>query len=245
MAVVPDAGRPEGEGGLAGLERRLGHRFTDRALLRQALTHRSAGQPHNERLEFLGDSLLGAAVAERLFHDLPQADEGLLTRARARLVNRRELAARARELALGEHLRLGPGELKSGGWRRDSILADALEAVLAAVYLDAGWPALTALVERVFAAALAALEHHGTDKDPKTRLQEWLQSRRLPLPQYRTVSESGPPHERRFTVRCVLDGLEVEPVVASGPSRRVAEQEAARLMLERLGRAPAGGQADG
>lgn len=235
MAVVPDRRRHgQGDAGLADLERRLAHRFADAALLRQALTHRSAGRPHNERLEFLGDSLLGAAIAERLYRALPDADEGLLTRARARLVNRRALASRARELGLGEHLQLGAGELGSGGWRRDSILADALEAVLAAAYLDGGWEALRTVIDRVFGTVLDELARGGTEKDPKTRLQEWLQARRLPLPEYVTVAETGPPHAPCFTVRCALDGVDVEPVQASGRSRRVAEQAAAQAMLERL-----------
>jgi len=213
----------------------LGHNFRDPGLLRQALTHRSAGRPHNERLEFLGDALLNLIVAEALYQRLPQADEGELTRARASLVRESSLALIARRLELGDQLALGPGELKSGGYRRDSILADALEAVAAAIYLDAGFDALKlqalAWFEPLFAALPATPE-----KDPKTRLQEWLQARARPLPQYEILAAEGEEHARRFVVRCrVGDDLSAE---AEGGSRRQAEQAAAAAILQALGEAP-------
>ncbi|HBC52132.1 MAG TPA: ribonuclease III, partial [Stenotrophomonas maltophilia] len=156
----------------------IGHAFSDPALLKQALTHRSAGAPHNERLEFLGDSIVNMMAAEALYRRWPKADEGAMTRARAELVREGALAAIARTLQLGERLTLGPGEMKSGGHRRDSILADAVEAVVAAIYLDAGFEACRAVVLPWFSASIEALPASGRpEKDPKTRLQEWLQAR--------------------------------------------------------------------
>lgn len=157
----------------------IGHAFSDPALLKQALTHRSAGAPHNERLEFLGDSIVNMMAAEALYRRWPKADEGAMTRARAELVREGALAVIARTLQLGERLTLGPGEMKSGGHRRDSILADAVEAVVAAIYLDAGFEACRAVVLPWFSASIEALPASGRpEKDPKTRLQEWLQARR-------------------------------------------------------------------
>jgi len=171
---------------------RIGHVFQDPGLLQQALTHRSAGTPNNERLEFLGDSIVNMMVAQALYLRWPKADEGALTRARAELVREGALAVIARTLELGDRLTLGPGEMKSGGHRRDSILADALEAVVAAIYLDAGFAACQAVVLPWFAASMEALPATGKpEKDPKTRLQEWLQGRQKALPQYELVSESG------------------------------------------------------
>lgn len=212
---------------------RIGHPFKDQGLLRQALTHRSAGAPHNERLEFLGDSIVNLIVAEALFARWPKADEGALTRARAALVCESALAAMARDLELGERLTLGPGEMKSGGHRRDSILADAFEAVVAAIYLDAGFEACRARVLPWFEAPMAAVPVGKPEKDPKTRLQEWLQARQKPLPVYELVSETGDDHARHFRVRCRL----TDPDLTSegeGSSRRLAEQQAAAAAIEQL-----------
>lgn len=211
----------------------LGYRFRDRALLIEALTHRSAGSRNNERLEFLGDALLGFVIAEALYGRFPQADEGQLTRLRAGLVNKETLARIARELSLGEWLRLGEGELKSGGFRRDSILANALEALIGAIFLDGGMEACRDRVQAIFSTALAAVSPDAAEKDPKTRLQEFLQARHLPLPVYRTVSMEGEPHECTFTVECNSPGL-ASPALGSGHSRRRAEQEAAARALTAL-----------
>ncbi len=211
-----------------------GHRFADAGLLEQALTHRSAHARHNERLEFLGDSLLGSIVAEALYAHWPQADEGALTRARAELVRESSLAAIARAMELGQRIVLGPGELKSGGHRRDSILSDALEAVVAAIYLDSDYPTCRAVVLPWFAAAIAALPPpHKVGKDAKTRLQEWLQGRQRPLPRYELLEESGEEHAKRFVVRCVLAEPAVQADGEAG-SRRAAEQLAAEAVLAQL-----------
>jgi len=202
-------------------------------LLGQALTHRSAGSPHNERLEFLGDGIVNLMIAEALFNRWPKADEGAMTRARAELVREASLAGIARRLDLGSQLTMGPGEMKSGGHRRDSILADALEAVVAAIYLDAGFETCRAVVLPWFEDLLAALPEGKPEKDAKTRLQEWLQARQRPLPLYELVSESGDDHAKLFLARCSLQ----EPPVAAegeGTSRRIAEQAAAAAVLEQL-----------
>lgn len=216
------------------IKERIGHRFADPSLLAQALRHRSAGVPHNERLEFLGDSIVNLLVAQALYERWPKADEGALTRARASLVCEPALATIARQLELGPRLVLGSGELKSGGFRRDSILADALEAVVAAIYLDAGFEGCRAVVLPWFEASIAALPATGKpEKDPKTRLQEWLQARQKALPHYELISETGDDHAKHFHVRCTL----VEPAVATegeGSSRRLAEQQAAAAALEQL-----------
>jgi ribonuclease-3 len=216
---------------------RIGHEFANPSLLAQALTHRSAGSPHNERLEFLGDGVVNLFAAEALYQRWPKADEGVLTRARAELVREASLAAIARQLELGERLTLGPGELKSGGFRRDSILADAVEAVVAAIYLDAGYEACRRVVLPWFEQVLAALPVGRPDKDPKTRLQEWLQGRQRALPAYELVSESGEEHAKVFLCRCTLS----EPPVSAegeGTSRRLAEQAAAAGVLEQLALPP-------
>ena len=209
-----------------------GHRFTDPALLAQALTHRSAGSPHNERLEFLGDSLVNQFIAETLYRHWPKADEGALTRARAELVRESALAEIARSLSIGSHLVLGPGEMKTGGHRRDSILADAVEALVAAVYLDAGFDACRTVVMPWFAPLLDALPPpNKVGKDAKTRLQEWLQARQYPLPVYALLHESGEDHARVFRVSCSL----AQPPIRSegeGSSRRAAEQQAAEAALK-------------
>jgi ribonuclease-3 len=213
---------------------RIGHVFSDPGLLQQALTHRSAGTPNNERLEFLGDSIVNMMVAHALYQRWPKADEGALTRARAELVREGALAVIARTLELGERLTLGPGEMKSGGHRRDSILADAVEAVVAAIYLDAGFAACQAVVLPWFTPSMEALPATGKPaKDPKTRLQEWLQGRQKALPQYELVSESGDDHAKTFRVRCCV----ADPAVSTegeGASRRLAEQQAAAAALEQL-----------
>jgi len=212
---------------------RIGHRFADPQLLAQALTHRSAGAPHNERLEFLGDSIVNQMIAEALYQRWPKADEGALTRARAELVREASLASIGRRLELGERLTLGPGEMKSGGHRRDSILADAVEAVVAAIYLDAGFEACRAVILPWFETALAALPVGKAEKDAKTRLQEWLQARQRTLPAYELISETGDDHAKLFRVRCVL----AEPALVTegeGTSRRLAEQQAAAAAIEQL-----------
>ena len=213
---------------------RLGIRFSDPDLLDQALTHRSFGPVNNERLEYLGDAVLSFVVAELLFRRFPAASEGELSRYRASLVSGEALAALAAELGLGERLRLGDGEMKSGGQRRATILADALEAVFGAVYLDQGLDAARGAAERLLAGALAALPEAAALKDPKTRLQEWLQGRGHALPAYTVLEVSGEPHEQRFRVRCDIPALSLS-AVAEGSSRRRAEQEAAQRILEEPG----------
>lgn len=214
------------------LNRFLEYRFRDPGLLETALTHRSASPRHNERLEFLGDALLGFLIADVLHARFPRADEGALTRTRAALVNRECLADIAREFGVGELLHLGDGELKSGGWRRSSILANALEAVTAAIYLDGGLDACRAEVLRWFEPRLVTIDPALAPKDSKTALQEYLQARRRALPSYRTIAEEGPPHRRTFTIECLIEGC--PPVVAESHSRRAAEQDAARIALQKL-----------
>jgi ribonuclease III len=211
-----------------------GHAFADASLLAQALSHRSAGSPHNERLEFLGDALLNLIIAEQLYARWPKADEGSMTRARAELVRESALAAVARRLDLGPRLTLGPGEMKTGGHRRDSILADALEAVIAALYLDGGFDACRRTVLPWFEPLLAALPPlHQVGKDAKTRLQEWLQGRQRALPTYTLLEESGDDHDKRFRVGCTLVELNIA-TEGSGTSRRAAEQAAADAALQRI-----------
>jgi len=211
-----------------------GHVFADGSLLVQALSHRSAGSPHNERLEFLGDALLNLIIAEQLYARWPKADEGAMTRARAELVRESTLAAVARKLDLGSRLNLGPGEMKTGGHRRDSILADALEAVIAALYLDGGFEACRSTVLPLFEPLLAALPPlHQVGKDAKTRLQEWLQARQRPLPVYVLLEESGDEHDKRFRVGCTLSDLNIA-TEGDGTSRRTAEQAAAEAALQRI-----------
>jgi len=213
--------------------RGLGYEFRCTDLLRLALTHRSHGNPNNERLEFLGDGVLNMVVAELLFHARPDVPEGDLSRLRARIVRERTLAEVARSLQLGDHVRLGPGELKSGGFLRDSILADALEAVIGAVFLDGGFDASRRLVERLMAARIEALPDAEALKDSKTRLQELLQARALKLPEYEVIDERGADHDRMFTVICRVDALD-KPMQATATSRRKAEQAAAKRALEAI-----------
>jgi ribonuclease-3 len=211
---------------------KAGYSFRDPELLRLALTHRSAGRPNNERLEFLGDALVNLAVAELLYDTRPRADEGELTRLRAQLVSGPALAERARALGLGNDLRLGPGELKSGGFRRDSILADAFEALVAAVYLDGGFEACREWLRATFREAVESIE--SAVKDAKTRLQEWLQAQGYPLPQYELLAARGEEHARIFEVVCVLAEPEPARFEGSGSSRRAAEQVAAESALDAL-----------
>ncbi len=222
---------------LAELEARLGHQFSNPDLARQALTHRSFGAPHNERLEFLGDSLLNCAVATLLYERFAHLPEGDLSRLRATLVNQASLSQVAAGLGLGERLRLGEGELKSGGFRRPSILADAVEALLGAVYLDAGFDAARAAVERLLGARLESAGNKPVDKDPKTALQEHLQGRGLALPRYAVQKTEGEAHDQTFIVECRVDDFGVV-ATGKGPSRRAAEQAAAEAVLVQLEKAP-------
>jgi ribonuclease III len=215
------------------VERSFGHRLKDAALFRAALTHRSAGGEHNERLEFLGDSVLNCAVARLLYDAHPGADEGALSRLRATLVSGETLARLAGDMGLGAHLRLGAGELKSGGFRRASILADALEALVGAIFLEAGFDAAAAAVKHVIGRRLEELPAADALKDPKTRLQETLQARGLALPVYALTAASGDPHAQLFTVTCEVPTFGLV-AIGEGGSRRSAEQSAARKLLELL-----------
>ncbi len=210
----------------------LNYRFRDPVLAQLALTHRSIGKPNNERLEFLGDALLGAIIAEMLYEVHPNASEGELSRLRAQLVNGQALALVARELELGDELKLGPGELKSGGFRRDSILADAFEALVAAVYLDSGFEACREVVRGLFAERIAALRR--SSKDAKTRLQEWLQAGGWPLPLYELTASHGEDHAKTFDVSCAISEPLPVQSEARGASRRAAEQDAAEMVLNQL-----------
>ena len=219
----------------AALERRLGHKFADPRLLAQALTHRSRGADNNERLEFLGDGVLGCAVADELYARFPQLSEGKLTRLRASLVREEALAEVGKALGLGEFLRLGEGELAAGPEPRPSILADALEAVLGAVFLDGGYDAARRAVLAAFGALIDRLDPERPAQDAKTRLQEVLQARHRQLPQYRVVSVQGQAHRQCFEVECevVETGMKAK---GTGTSRQRAEQQAAMAMLEKLER---------
>jgi ribonuclease-3 len=210
----------------------LPYRFRDPALAQLALTHRSIGQPNNERLEFLGDALLGAIIAEMLYEAHPKASEGELSRLRAQLVSGQALAVLARELELGDGLKLGPGELKSGGFRRDSILADAFEALVAAVYLDDGFDACREVVRALFGERIAMLRR--SSKDAKTRLQEWLQAGSWPLPRYELTASHGEDHAKTFDVSCTISEPLTLSAEARGGSRRAAEQDAAEIVLNQL-----------
>ena len=216
-----------------GLRDRLGYEFRDPALLREALTHRSFGVPHNERLEFVGDAVLNCAVALMLFEQFPATQEGELSRARANLVNRDTLVQLGRQIGLGAHIRLGEGEIKSGGADRASIIADALEAVLGAVFLDGGFVAARTVIDRVYADLLRCADPTTLGKDPKTRLQEWLQARRYPVPEYAVVATTGEAHAQQFEVDCRIPALAVT-TRGSGTSRRAAEQNAAAAAFARV-----------
>ncbi|MDX5409786.1 MAG: ribonuclease III [Thauera sp.] len=212
------------------LQSRIGHPFGDPKLLLEALTHRSFGQPNNERFEFLGDSILNCVMSIALFERFGELREGELSRVRASLVRQDALHRIACELELGSFLRLGEGELKSGGSRRPSILADALEAVFAAVFLDAGFGAAKSVIDRLYAPLLAEVDPRKPSKDPKTALQEWLQGRRIPVPTYSMVQALGEAHAQEFEVACEIPKLGVR-TLGRGPSRRIAEQQSAELAL--------------
>ena len=215
------------------LQSRLGHQFADRRLLAEALTHRSFGQPNNERFEFLGDSILNCVMSMALFARFGQLREGELSRVRASLVRQDALYRIALDLDLGDALRLGEGELKSGGARRPSILADALEAVFAAVFLDAGFDAARSVIDRLYAPLLAEVDPRRPSKDPKTALQEWLQARKVALPTYSMVQALGEAHAQEFEVACEVPKFGIR-TLGRGPSRRVAEQQSAELALAAL-----------
>jgi ribonuclease-3 len=212
----------------------IDYRFIDSTLLQDALTHRSMGSRNNERLEFLGDSVLNLVVSSRLYERRPEAQEGDLSRMRSRLVRESSLAVVASGLGLGKQLNLGESELKSGGFRRASILADAFEALLGAIFLDGGYLACRAVILDLFDPLIEGLPGADALKDPKTRLQEWLQGRARPLPEYELIREEGADHAKKFHVSCTLpdDHTVVE---ANGSSRRKAEQAAAKLLLQLLG----------
>lgn len=219
------------------LSRELDYSFRDIGLLETALTHRSMGSKNNERLEFLGDAVLSFIISTELFLRFPEADEGTLSRLRASLVKGDALAELARGLALGDYLALGSGELKSGGYRRDSILADAMEAIFGAIYLDGGIEQIKTIILRLYEEKIATATPHAELKDPKTRLQELLQSQHLPLPTYTVISIEGEAHAQSFVVQCVVDGLSA-PTTATASSRRKAEQAAAEQALEALNQDP-------
>lgn len=218
---------------LGTLARRLGHPFADPTLLQVALTHRSHSVPNNERLEFLGDGLLNCVIAQALYERFPDLPEGDLSRLRANLVRQDALHGLAAGLQLGNMLRLGEGELKSGGHQRPSILADALEAIFGAIFRDAGYDAARRVILDLYAPLLSDLKPGAAQKDPKTRLQEWLQGRRKPLPRYRLLEASGAAHAQRFEVVCEIDQPALR-TTGHGPSRRLAEQMAAEHALKAL-----------
>lgn len=216
------------------LQRRIGYQFQDPELLLLALTHRSHGNQNNERLEFLGDSLVNMIIAEYLYHHFQRSREGQLSRLRARMVKGLTLAEIAREFDLGQYLRLGSGEMKSGGFRRDSILADTVESIIGAIYLDSDFHTCRERVLDWFDVRLKKLDIQDTQKDPKTRLQEFLQSRQFALPRYDVVSVQGEAHAQTFHVSCALPSLD-RKTSGIGSSRRLAEQQAAREALKQLG----------
>lgn len=215
------------------LQKKLAYNFKDESLLQLALTHRSKGSANNERLEFLGDAILGFVVADMLYHHFDKSQEGRLSRLRATLVRKETLAELARDFSLGDYLLLGSGELKSGGFRRDSILADAMEAILGAIYLDGGLEVARQLLEHNLRPRLDSLSAEKELKDPKTRLQEYLQRHQLPLPEYEVIATHGDEHDQQFEVQCLVSCLQ-EPVAGSGSSRRRAEQDAAQRALDSL-----------
>ena len=218
------------------LQQRIGYAFTRPELLAQALTHRSHGTPHNERLEFLGDGVLNCVIAGELYDRFGELKEGELTRLRANLVRQEALHQLAQSIGLGDYLRLGEGELKSGGFARPSILADAFEALVGAIFLDGGFSAAQQAIGRLYAPLLADLDPRDPGKDPKTLLQELLQARKIALPQYAVVATQGAAHNQTtFEVECLIAALSVR-TTGCGNSRRIAEQEAAQRALEQLRR---------
>ena len=212
---------------------RLGYQFSNSKLIHKALTHRSASNHHNERLEFLGDAVLGMVIAKALFAQFPKVDEGQLSRMRSSLVKGKTLAVIAKEIDLGDYIQLGEGELKSGGFRRASILADAFEAVIGAVYLDSGFEQANRLILDLYGKRLTALDPSEVQKDPKTRLQELLQSRRFSLPEYELLSVTGEAHQQTFEVVCIISEKSIK-TFGTGSSRRNAEQLAAEKAFSEL-----------
>ncbi len=217
---------------LVKLSKQIDYTFTDEALLLKALTHRSVGQSNNERLEFLGDAILGMVIADELFNRFPDCSEGEMSRLRASLVKGETLSELARDLSLGDFLKLGPGELKSGGFKRSSILADAFEAIIGAIYLDSDLPTCRHFILTQLSTRIENVSPENVGKDPKTRLQEYLQARQQPLPIYDVVEVSGKAHAQTFKIECKIEGGKM--VTAVGSSRRKAEQAAASEILERI-----------
>jgi ribonuclease-3 len=216
------------------LSQRIDYTFSDTSLIELALTHRSCGGKNNERLEFLGDSIVNLVIAEALFIKFPEAKEGKLSRLRARMVKGVTLAELARDFGLGDFLHLGTGEMKSGGHRRESILADTVEAIIGAIYLDSNMDTVKKKILQWYDSRLQLLSLNDPLKDPKTLLQEHLQGKQQPLPKYDVLSIAGSAHEQLFKVSCVVNDLE-NPIVGQGASRRIAEQEAAAQALKLLG----------
>lgn len=216
------------------LQKILGYTFTKKDLLVQALTHRSANSKHNERLEFLGDSILSFVIANALYHYFPHVNEGDMSRMRATLVRGHTLAKIAYEFDLGDYLQLGQGELKSGGFRRESILANTVEALIGSIFLDSNLKTVEKLILKWYKKRLKAINPSDTQKDPKTRLQEYLQSKHLPLPSYLVEQVYGEAHNQLFTIYCEISGIN-ERLIGIGSSRRKAEQEAAQNALIKLG----------
>ena len=231
MHRVPVSSSIAPNSSLNGLQQRLQYQFKDLDLLKRAVTHRSFSSDHNERLEFLGDSVLGVAIATMLYERLSDLPEGDLSRVRANLVRQETLHQLALELGIPEVLKLGEGESKSGGQKRPSILADALEALIGAVYLDAGFEPAQDLVTRLFKAVDINPQMHAIGKDPKTELQEWLQGRKMKLPSYRVVGTLGAAHQQTFEVECEIEELRLSER-GIGASRRAGEQAAAAVMLQ-------------
>jgi ribonuclease III len=220
---------------LDSLAKQLGHQFKTPVILTQALTHRSFSGNNNERLEFLGDGALNFIIANQLYQRFPKLPEGDLSRLRAALVKEATLSEIAFSLNLGDVLKLGEGELKSAGWRRPSILADALEAIIGAVYVDGGFLSAEALVLKLYEEKLAIIDPRIINKDAKSQLQEYLQGKKIDLPNYNVVSIEGEAHAQTFKMECVIKKLNIT-AVGEGSSRRVAEQQAAQLALEKIGK---------
>ena len=215
------------------LQQLLGYQFHDVKRLDLALTHRSVSSKNNERLEFLGDAVLGVVITDNIFHRFPKASEGELTRTRANLVKKTTLAKLARKFELGDYIVLGPGEKKSGGWRRDSTLSNTMEAIIGAVYLDSDFEQTRDFILGVYTDLLNDLVLSEQNKDPKTQLQEYLQARKLSLPDYQVIDEQGLAHERQFTVECSIEGIS-SAIIAAGKSKQAAEQAAAENALKVL-----------
>ncbi|MGQ8820144.1 ribonuclease III [Bibersteinia trehalosi] len=216
------------------LQKKIGYQFANVDYLKQALTHRSAAVKNNERLEFLGDSILNFTIGKALFEKFPKSNEGELSRMRAALVKEQTLAIIARQFDLGEYLKLGAGEMKSGGHRRESILSDCVEAIIAAIFLDSGMDKAMERTIEWYKALLAQMQPGEAQKDPKTRLQEFLQSRKMPLPEYEVIDIKGEAHNQTFKVSCKVQNLD-EIFVGVGTSRRKAEQNAAEQVIGKLG----------